>query len=370
MSGAKIKGMLDPGHARNTAGKRAGTNPTFYEYLSNRNVAAKAKKLLEATGRFQILLSVNPSDPNDASLSSRAAEAVNAGCDFFVSIHSNAHNDTAVRGTETFIHTNSSASLPFAQALQNNLVSNLGTKNRGTKRADFGVLRGTYRHMMAALTEGEFYTNPQARAWMLTPDFENKYAEGLARGLCAFYRVEFKGSPVQTIKQPVTEPADDDGAGMIRVKVAELWTYNRPDWNAKDSIVKKDEAFTTTRKLKVGGGYMYKLRSGLYITANTQYIEELQPVQAIDQPKKEENKLEPVGIVVSSNNDIPAAEILAKKLGAPIFYKATAENRQVADKIIVCGGNKDGVKGSNVILLSGPDRFDAWQAIGNYIDKL
>lgn len=282
---AKIKGKIDPGHSERTPGKRAGT---YREYLSNRHVAAKVVNLLNSTGAFDVSLTLDPNDPWDMPLSTRAANAVNAGAAFFTSIHSNAHDDPAVRGTETFVHTNSSASIPFAQQLQSHLVGSLGTKNRGVKKANFGVLRGTYRHMLAVLTEGEFYTNATARAWMLTEDYENRYAAGVARGICDFYDVSYSG--VTAPSKPTTPPViktDDIGSLMVSVKAKDLYTYNSPRWEDKGPLVHEGEAFTVTQKLEVDGGIMYKLKSGLYITGNPKWVElvgKVEPVKTVDQP--------------------------------------------------------------------------------------
>ncbi|WP_313431517.1 N-acetylmuramoyl-L-alanine amidase [Siminovitchia terrae] len=103
---------LDPGHAEYTPGKRAA-NPVFYEYAGNRRVARKLMSLLEAQG-FIVRYSCNIDDPNDLSLASRSANTCNSGADVFLSIHPNALNDLNVRGTETFVHTNSKASLDIA----------------------------------------------------------------------------------------------------------------------------------------------------------------------------------------------------------------------------------------------------------------
>ncbi|MCJ8008886.1 GH25 family lysozyme [Lederbergia wuyishanensis] len=75
-------------------------------------------------------------------------------------------------------------------------------------------------------------------------------------------------------------PADNKAAEStknktfrIRVKAAELWYYNHPDWNAKKATVKKGEVLTVVDTLSVNRSKMYKLISGNYITANTQYVE-------------------------------------------------------------------------------------------------
>lgn len=267
---------IDPGHSRNTAGKRAGSNPTYYEYLSNRNVAKRLRKMLEASG-FDCIYSCDLDDVADKSLAARANTAVMMHCDMYISIHSNAGAESA-RGTETFVHNDSTSSIAPANLIQSYLVKELGTKNRGLKKANFGVLRGTYKSMYSLLTEGEFYTNTEARKWMLTADYEIRYARGVAKGVCAFYEVPFRTgeeinipAPVTDVKPVVTTP--DVGASIVRVKVAETWVYSSPNWDSKQFKVKEAEAFTVMEKVKVGNEYMYKLKSGLYITADENEVE-------------------------------------------------------------------------------------------------
>ncbi|UOE96084.1 N-acetylmuramoyl-L-alanine amidase [Alkalihalobacillus sp. LMS39] len=268
---------IDPGHAKNTPGKRAG-NPVFYEYEGNRRVARKLRTLLERAG-FRVMYSCDLNNPNDLSLEGRARAARNAGADLFISIHTNAVNDTSVRGTETFIHTNSKASEDVARAVQDCLVKAIGQRNRGVKRANFGVLRNTYQHMLSILTEADFFTNPTARQWMFQESFDYAYAQAVAQGVCDYYKVEYpsdviESKPVQD-KTPVPEPivTEDVGAAIVRVKANELWVYNKPDWNARYFTVKKDEAFTVMKELMVNDHKMYQLKSGLFITANTKYVE-------------------------------------------------------------------------------------------------
>lgn len=67
--------------------------------------------------------------------------------------------------------------------------------------------------------------------------------------------------------------SSNDSIGTVRVLASSLWVYNRPDWNARYQTVSRDEVFTVVRELVVNGSKMYELRSGLFITANTQYVQ-------------------------------------------------------------------------------------------------
>lgn len=256
---------LDPGHAENTPGKESGG---FKEYAGNRRVARKLKVLLERVG-FKVIYSCDLDSPNDLSLEARAEAARRAGAHLFISIHTNAASPS-VRGTETFIHDNSQASLSIARLVQACLVEAIGQANRGVKRANFGVLRGTYQHMLSILTEAEFFTNADARKWMFQESFDDAYAGAVFKGVCQFYDVDTAKAPP---KVPAPIQTDDIGSAIVRVKVDSLWVYDKPDWNARTFTVKKHEAFTVVRELTVKGFKMYQLKSGLFITANEDYVE-------------------------------------------------------------------------------------------------
>lgn len=269
---AKKKIIIDPGHRASTPGK--AVHP-FYEWYSNQQIAIILKKMLEDSG-FDVSYSIPLSSTWDKPVYSRGYDSRDA--DLVVSIHSNAHGDQSVTGTETFVHSNSNASVAVAQAVQNGMVKALGTKNRGVKKANFGFLRGAYRHTLAILTEGEFFTNPAARRWMMTNDYNQKYAEGVARGICSYFGHSYKGATILQAAKPQTATVaikNPDRADMVTVKVPNLFTYNSRNWQDKGATVQQGEAFTIAATHTVSGSKMYELVSGLYITANPDLVEYL-----------------------------------------------------------------------------------------------
>lgn len=59
---------------------------------------------------------------------------------------------------------------------------------------------------------------------------------------------------------------------LLEVIAFELWVYDEPDWEAKYITVMQGEVFTIDSALTVNGSLMYQLKSGLYITGNTEYV--------------------------------------------------------------------------------------------------
>lgn len=58
----------------------------------------------------------------------------------------------------------------------------------------------------------------------------------------------------------------------IKVLVSSIWTYNKPNWNAKSKVVKAGSQFSVSKKITVDGREMYLLDNGYYISANPKYV--------------------------------------------------------------------------------------------------
>lgn len=121
-------------------------------------------------------------------LNRRAEIARNAKARVFVSLHLNAFNGKA-NGIETFLHSNSTASQSLANNVNSKMVSELGKlggrtiTNRGVKKANFAVLRGTYKHMLSILAEVLFIDNKQDNNIVRHKDFAKTAAKAIADGI-------------------------------------------------------------------------------------------------------------------------------------------------------------------------------------------
>lgn len=103
-------------------------------------------------------------------------EANNWHADLFVSIHCNAF-DCCAHGTETFYVSERGRKL--ASAIQNQIVSSVGTFNRGVKTTNYFVLLNT--DMPAVLVECAFIDNPHDAK--LLREREDDFARAIARGI-------------------------------------------------------------------------------------------------------------------------------------------------------------------------------------------
>ena len=114
--------------------------------------------------------------------------------DLFISIHCNACDGSA-QGTETFY--DSAEGELLATCIQNKIVSNLGTVDRGIKPANFFVLR--YTKCPAVLVETAFIDNYHDNT--LLYDYEDEFARAIACGITDY---------VALLPDVVDRPADKE----------------------------------------------------------------------------------------------------------------------------------------------------------------
>ncbi|MFP7494465.1 N-acetylmuramoyl-L-alanine amidase [Terribacillus saccharophilus] len=141
-------------------------------------IAQKTEAKLEAQGADVIM---TRSDDTFVELEDRAAAANAAGADIFVSIHANASSATSASGSEVYYYPGSSSGQSLAASVQDNLVNQLGSQDRGIKSSDFNVLRNT--SMPAVLTEIGFVTNAAEADKLASDAYQDKAATGLAQGV-------------------------------------------------------------------------------------------------------------------------------------------------------------------------------------------
>lgn len=175
---------IDQGH--NPSGVNTGAQGNgLREQDVNYEVGIYLAELLRENGNYEVRLSrptpeTSLGGSNAESLRARVNDANAWGADYFISIHSNASENTAANGTETYVFSRSSPALPMAQAIQTEIVDMLGTKDLGVKEnPSLYVLRRTA--MPALLVELGFITNP-ADAELLRND-RYRFAYAIYRGI-------------------------------------------------------------------------------------------------------------------------------------------------------------------------------------------
>lgn len=141
--------ILDPGHG----GKDKGA---YWYGISEKtltlDVAKKVESLLRSKG-IKVLMTRKAD--HYVSIQDRASIANKHSNAIFVSIHFNAHTNSSVKGIETFYL--SSKGKKLASSIQSRLARRINTRNRGSKKYHYAVLRKTKG--VAALVECGFISN-------------------------------------------------------------------------------------------------------------------------------------------------------------------------------------------------------------------
>ncbi len=188
--------VLDAGHGGQDSGAMCGS---VMEKDLTLDVARRAELLLRAAGYKTIL---TRDDDRYLSLAERATVGNEKKNSLFVSIHFNDGERAAASGVETYFAERQRATAPglmgwlsffkpaaesqplltqsesLARSLQAALVEHTRAVDRGTKTAQFYVIRNV-RHP-AALVEGGFITNPQDVTKLTT----DKYRQEIAAAIC------------------------------------------------------------------------------------------------------------------------------------------------------------------------------------------
>jgi N-acetylmuramoyl-L-alanine amidase len=231
--------VIDAGHGGHDSGTIGAGGIEEKDVVLD--VALRLGKLLHERLGAEIIYT--RSDDTFVPLETRTAIANKAQADLFLSIHANSSNDATARGVETYYLNFTSApdalqtaarenavstqsiyqlsdlvkkialkdkideSREFASDVQQGLYSglmkgNAELKNRGVKKAPFVVLIGA--NMPSVLAEISFVTNPRDANQLRQPEYRERVAESLYRGV-ARYEAGLSGvRPVATAAAATT----------------------------------------------------------------------------------------------------------------------------------------------------------------------
>lgn len=180
--------IIDPGHGGADWGATDGNK----EKDAVMAIGAQVAKILEAHGVTAIL---TRNGDYFISLDRRVEIARESQGDLFVSIHANYFERPEAMGVETF-HYGSGEKL--AGLIQQSIVSRLAVVvgrasplvNRGVKTARFLVLRKS--SIPAVLVETGFISNKLEGALLGTPEYRNRMADAIARGILQYLGLDYK----------------------------------------------------------------------------------------------------------------------------------------------------------------------------------
>lgn len=185
------KVYIDPGHGGTDSGAVGVRN-----VLEKNIVLEVAKKVASKLRNCSIEVKMSRTDDTFKTLNYRSSDANNWKADCFVSIHCNSFNETA-KGIETYCYKFKYRKL--ADCVHTEMVNaKLYTLNRGVKEGNLHVVRET--NMSACLVELGFIDNVEDIK--ILENKQEEFATAIAKGICKFLGVEYKGAPTNTTPSP------------------------------------------------------------------------------------------------------------------------------------------------------------------------
>ena len=279
---------IDAGHSLVTDGKRTPPilddikdkqgnvlkkkGQIIHEYEFNKKVSYA---LGDALKRCNIGVAYSGfKDKTDTPLGTRAKHLNSLGVDLVVSNHFNASRNclkfqTRVKGLLVLKTKGcSSKSVSLANKVHAELKEALQPER------DYGVVQDTemcgftlailrQTNAPAILIEYGFMDYWKEAKHMLDEDYIEKCAEATAKGVCEQLGVTYVAKNT------------DNKTKYLRVIADKINIHNKADFNLSSVVgeVEKGDVFTITQKIERTGRDMYKLKSGVYITASTKYVE-------------------------------------------------------------------------------------------------
>ena len=177
--------LLDPGHGGDNMEDVIGPDLGLREKNVNLSISIQLAKLLREAGA-----EVHETRTKDVyvSLSKRASIANSLRPDFFISIHQNFFANPSISGSEIYYYRGDREGETLGNFILGELSAALGTASRGTKIADFYLLREVRTSVIQV--EVGFITSPEEEKMMAQEEFPEKVALAILKGLVRYYSYE------------------------------------------------------------------------------------------------------------------------------------------------------------------------------------
>lgn len=278
---------IDAGHGMHTEGKQSvpmsknlyidgelarAKGKIIKENEWNRGVSEYIAAALKRCG-INTMYTADMTGKTDIPLNSRANTANKKGADILISNHYNAIGScakwqTRVKGLLVMHTKNSSSnSIKLGNLAVKHLEKDIDyeysyglMKDVDMSGFTLAILRQTT--MPAILIEYGFMDYWNEAKLMLDKKHQEKCAEAVAKAVCEYFGITY------------TEKQEANKTKYVRI-LQDINMHNKADFE-KESVVGKvtaGGAYTVVEVVKRTGTDMYKLKSGVYITASPKYVE-------------------------------------------------------------------------------------------------
>lgn len=281
---------IDAGHGMTTGGKHSvklssdlyingvlvrKKGEVIKENEWNRAVSEYLAKALNRCG-IGYMYTADMTGKTDVPLATRAYKANKAGADILISNHYNAIGtaqawQTKAKGLLVLRTKNaSSKSITLGKLAVKHLIADIDYEyNYGLMRDidmsgfTLAILRQT--NMPAILIEYGFMDYEKEAKLMLNPSHQEKCAEAVCKAICEYFGIAY-----------IKNEDKKESNKTLYVKIKEdINMHSRPDFTKESTIgiVTAGGVYTVIEEVKRSDTNMYRLKSGVYITASPKYVE-------------------------------------------------------------------------------------------------
>lgn len=181
---------IDPGHGGSDPGAGSYSGQIAEKDITL-DIALRLAAILRENGAR---VEMSRTRDKTVDLNQRPYNANEINADVFISIHANSFTTATPRGTETHFYAPSSRQHLYdqraerkrlAESIHQFMVEDLGIPDRGVKESNFAVLRES--KMPSVLVETAFISHPEEEALLADPQFRQKVAEAIAKGINSYF---------------------------------------------------------------------------------------------------------------------------------------------------------------------------------------
>jgi len=262
--------VIDPGHG----GSDPGHLPNNDNLLQEKDLNLKISKYLGSYFEKylqNVTVVYTRTDDSYPSLDARVDQANSINADYFISIHCNGNEKTAIHGTETHVHSMSlKKSVDLGRSIENQFSKRAGRKSRGVKdqsdlQHSLQVLKFT--NMTSVLIECGFLTNDAEAAFLNTTYGQEIIASAIFRGVRENMESEYpqiafrKPAPTNTTQSDGSTSETESNSTTYTIQIA---SSKSPIDVTKDPSFKKLNSTVTRTELNTSSAYKYVYTVGEY----------------------------------------------------------------------------------------------------------
>lgn len=255
--------LIDPGHGGSDPGHESASKKHKQEKDLTLLISKKlGSYLTEKLSHVKVIYT--RTDDTYPTLDQRVEQANNNAVDYFISVHCNGSDNTAIYGTESHVHSLAATkSVRLAKEFENQFSSRAGRKSRGVKDSDdrehsIQVLK--YTKMTSVLVECGFLTNTKEASFLNSDYGQDIIASALFRAMRNFLKTEHKSINF-------TKSGSDKKSSDKKPAASSDSRYTVQLMSSKTEVSTADGAFKKLSKEvareKTGNtGYKYRYVSG------------------------------------------------------------------------------------------------------------